>query len=725
MSSIVYAGETNAVLATEWQSRLAAPEESVLPSFRTGVATNADAARNRALPQRMANTGRIEVTATGARADFGAHQVQFKPNLVDADHVQLTTPDGTVLRPRILGLCYLDQDSGESVLIAEPKYSVGQITDDNRILFPNAFDDASGDVLYTYTSRSLEQDVIFRKQLPPPADLGLKGTNIFLGVMTEFINPPPPQRKSKPVTALAPLSAAGTPPVQLADEEIGLGSMRIVRGKAFSLGNDPQPIPVTKSWQVIEGRQFLVEATQLSWIAPKLAALPRYAGESLRREPQELKQLLAASGREMKPSKLLASIERASARHDAQPGVVLDYLIVNQALLNVNFASYGKAGFAAVGQDGSDFWNVYDFPDYSYAALSDLQWSDYSGGSGVGLVVTNAPGVGSHSLIEDGMYGAFVYGSNSARLTVTITNLPSNVYDVLVYAPRTPANGSPAVELKRAGTTLWTKNLTQWGNGWHSPVWEEGEQYVRFRDIAVTNQTLRLEVIPDASGYTTLSGLQIVPAGAIPTDQPSINKLLNVDTAIAHSNKVGVAAIGVAATDIWNNYSFPSVSVASMTNLKWSDNTTSSVGLVLRNGPGQWGVMVPDVMLRNYVYAQNQGNITVTVTNLPSGNYDFFLYGHTTTAADNGVFEVWSDEVNWGIKGTSLQGYGPTSNKWELGQQYVRIAGVAVTNNRPVYLQSKKTTYGYNNLSGLQIVRTGDLDSDADGLPDAWEITLV
>ncbi|HEX5221019.1 MAG TPA: hypothetical protein VFZ59_15755, partial [Verrucomicrobiae bacterium] len=226
--------------------------------------------------------------------------------------------------------------------------------------------------------------------------------------------------------------------------------------------------------------------------------------------------------------------------------------------------------------------------------------------------------------------------------------------------------------------------------------------------------------IPDAAGYTTLSGLQIAPAGAVASEQPLINKLLNVDIAVAHSNKTGLAVIGVGSSDVWNHYNFPGVNAASLANLKWSDNSSSSAGLVMLNGAGQWGNVLSDVMFRGYNYAQNQGNITVTLTNLPSGNYDILAYGHTTTLDDNGVFEVWSDEINWGIKGTSQQGYGPTSNKWELGQQYVRLAGVAVNNNHPVYLQSKKTTYGYNNLSGLQIVRTGDLDSDSDGLPDAW-----
>lgn len=108
------AAETNAVPLAEWQNRMAPAEYSILPSFRPGALPEASVGRKRTLPQRAAVAGRIEITATGARADFGAHQVQFKPNVLDADAVQLTTPEGTLLRSRILGLCYFDEDSGRA-----------------------------------------------------------------------------------------------------------------------------------------------------------------------------------------------------------------------------------------------------------------------------------------------------------------------------------------------------------------------------------------------------------------------------------------------------------------------------------------------------------------------------------------------------------------------------------------------------------------------------------
>ncbi|HEX5220599.1 MAG TPA: hypothetical protein VFZ59_13595, partial [Verrucomicrobiae bacterium] len=83
----------------------------------------------------------------------------------------------------------------------------------------------------------------------------------------------------------------------------------------------------------VDGRQFLVESTPLHWIAPKLAALPRFAGEPLKREPQSLKQLLAAASRNAErearsstpgagvlPGQMVAV---STVKHDDEPGVVL------------------------------------------------------------------------------------------------------------------------------------------------------------------------------------------------------------------------------------------------------------------------------------------------------------------------------------------------------------------------------------------------------------------
>lgn len=715
--------DTNGLTA-EWTGRLA-PESAGKVLFVPGTNGAGRPAGVRSAPAAArvappAGREEIEITPTGARARFGPHQVAMASDVRTEGAVEVTTPGGVRLRSHILGLCYLDAASGRSVLIAELQSRVGEVVYPNRVAYRDALDTARADVVYTYTRSSLEQDVVLRAQLPSPGELGLAGEDIHLAVMTEFVDAPAPRRTVQGLTVADPLAPAGSPPVVLADETLGFGSLRIVAGKAFSVGESGTPVPVYKRWEVIEGRSFLIEATPWRWVAARLAALPPYAGVPGRRAVMDLTRLLAGLRGGGEPAPLLARMERSLWRVEDEPGLVLDYLMVNQALLNVNFANATKYGEAAVGQYGNDTWNVYDFPGETEAALTGLCWSDWTV-SAIGLVVSNAPATGQHPVIGDPMYGSCVLGTNHARLTVTLTNLPADVYDVLVYAPRATANGVPVVELKRAGVSLWVKSLTQWGTGWRSPLWEEHEQYVRFRDIAVTNQPLTVEILPDAAGYAPLSGLQIVPAEALPAESPVITRLLNINFPGNTPDKVGFAAVGQTEADYWNER--PNATAGATANLKLADGTMTAAGILVRNAAGAWGfASVPDLMYQNYIYGGSGGNTTLILTNLPSGTCHFYIYGHTTNYPDNGIFELWSDEVNWGIKGTSIHGPGPATTNWQVGQQFVLFRDVAVSSNRPVILHAKHSTYGYQNINGLQIVYTGELDTDADGLPDAWEL---
>jgi hypothetical protein len=511
--------------------------------------------------------------------------------------------------------------------------------------------------------------------------------------------------------------------------------MRMVPGKSFTLGDPDLSVPVGKTWEVLlgpqgESRQFLIESTPYMLIKPQLDVLPvRTAMKSPRKMEKIQTALLQLKTPPLTPSDgtkqphephVPRMMAKAQIPIDAEPGVVLDYLIVNSASINVNFANNTKSGFAAIGQTANDHWNAYVQPYANPGALANLLRSDQSQ-STVGLIVSNAPGQWGNSYCVDPMYQSYIYPWNAGHIIVTITNLPADTYDFYVYATRASGDGAPVVELKRAGTSLWTKGTTRWGNGWHSTYWDEQEQYVRFRNIAVNNQTIVLDFYPDSAGYASVSGLQIVPSSAIPSEQPTITKLLNVNFGGNTTDKTGFAAAGLTANDYWTGYTYHGSYAVSVPNLKWSDQTTSSAGMIVLNAPGSWGNTLPDMMFRSYKYAQNAGNITITLTNLPAGICDVYLYGHTPTADDNAVFELWSDDVNWGVKGTSLIGTGPTAAAWELGQQYVRFKDVTVTGGKPVIIQAKHTTYGYNNLSGMQIAYTGNVDTDADTLPDGWE----
>src|SRR6266567_886646 len=163
--------------------------------------------------------------------------------------------------------------------------------------------------------------------------------------------------------------------------------------------------------------------------------------------------------------------------------------------------------------------------------------------------------------------------------------------------------------------------------------------------------------------------------------------LLNVDFgAGTNSAKVGFAATGQSADDYWNLYSRDDGrggyrTVGAVSNLKRADGTVSAVGLSVINAPGAWQNGAADPMYNVYLYPFDGGNITVTVTNLPAGSYDLFLYGHGGPGVDsaNSVFQVVSGSRDYGRKATTTTS-GWTSPVWQEGQQYVVFRDVGVVN---------------------------------------------
>ncbi|HEY9172943.1 MAG TPA: thrombospondin type 3 repeat-containing protein [Verrucomicrobiae bacterium] len=764
---------TNALQAelTALQERLAPVEATPLTAIparsreflkaeRARLATGqraraeADAAR-RAAPQ-------IELTEDGAIARTGPHTVTFAANARTAGGtIHLRLPTGELLRSRVIGLCYFQPD-GKSVMLAEVKEKVGELLEPgglpaNRVAYRDAFDAVVADIVYTYTATALEQDIVIRRKLSPPEAFGLDNRVAKLGVITAFEESPEP-RQTLTTVDLRPYYADGMARGEelLGDTTVNFGSMRIVAGKAFTLGKTGAYVPVGKAWQLLRGPegealQCLVEATPYALIAPQLDALPAAGAPEGARAVRDFKDVLQASRlpvkkaqdkREMAadlpsrpagqlPGKAIGTADShpqlrermtlAQAAVDATPGVVLDYLIVVTPLLNVNFADNSKLGGAAVGQNDSDLWNSYTNVGVNFGALTNLLWSDGSA-STVGLTITNAQGAADNPFCLDPMYASYLYPSNSGHILVTITNLPADVYDFYVYATRASSAGAPMIQLKRAGVSLWTKDTTRWGDGWYSTFWDEGAQYVRFRNIAVTSQSIVLDAYPDQAGVASLSGLQIVPAGAIPSETPAITNLLNVDFGGSSGYKVGPAAVGVATNDYWNCYS-TSGSAVSVPNLRWANSNQTSIGMVVRNASGLWGVATLfDKLLHSWRYTGGGGSATVVLTNLPAGNCDVYVYTPQYDTNHNSIYEVWSEGVPQGVKATVLCGYPSSLSYWEPGLQYVVFKDVTVSPGEPLIVQSKRANDGYAYFSGLQVAYTSTVvDSDADGLPDSWE----
>ena len=155
----------------------------------------------------------IDILPNGtAVATNGQHQAYFPGDIYNGE-IELVTPDGMQLNSRPMGLSYFD--GTKSVLIAELKDSIGVVSGNNQVIYPDAFTDFKADLVYTYTKGGFEQDVVLREQPPTPESFGLNPDTARLQVLTEFFNPPQPAMQS---TAIPPQAG-----VALTDHNLGFG----------------------------------------------------------------------------------------------------------------------------------------------------------------------------------------------------------------------------------------------------------------------------------------------------------------------------------------------------------------------------------------------------------------------------------------------------------------------------------------------------------------------
>ncbi len=223
-----------------------------------------------------------------------------------------------------------------------------------------------------------------------------------------------------------------------------------------------------------------------------------------------------------------------------------------------------------------------------------------------------------------------------------------------------------------------------------------------------TNPTLRLSntTTNDSGAYDVVisnSFGAVTSQVATLTVRVQAPQLLNVNFAAYSQVKLGFAGTGQTPSDFWNNYTAPWQSFAWLSNLVAADGSTTPVGLTVQNGAGHWSFTHPDLMYNCFCYSQDNGDITLTVTNLPSGDYDFYLYGHSGAANGNTVFQLLVDGVNYGNLPTGTNADSLSTN-WVEGAQYVVYRNVAVTNGgAPVTIKAHPGQSGYAMLNGLQI----------------------
>jgi len=263
----------------------------------------------------------------GAAATQGQHQVYF-PSDIYQGAIELVTPEGTQLQSRPMGLFY--DDGTNVVMIAQLTNSIGQLVSSNKVVYPDAFDGIRADLVYTYRKSGFEQDVVLREQPPTPESLGFDSQSTRLQLLTEFFNPPEPERMQS--TA----SMDG-----LTDTTLKFGGTIFKHGKAFVLEREDVRAPVYKQWLELQGRTFLMEEVPIKRIAAALQSLPS-ANVVVLAIPTNSILYKTSVNRLLVPSRLVQrsgtnAVQLAKADINKKPGVVLDYATISSGQTNFIF----------------------------------------------------------------------------------------------------------------------------------------------------------------------------------------------------------------------------------------------------------------------------------------------------------------------------------------------------------------------------------------------------
>ena len=716
-------------------------------------------------------TGEIAISGATAVAAYAPHKVVFQSSLSEDNAVDLHMIDGLQLHTHIVGLAYITVTNGgyQNVLLAAIQPCQGQVLSGTQVIYKNAFAGLAADVLYEYTDHAFSQSVILHQRPPPPHTFGFSDRETQLAVITSFGSATPPRLVPSQIDlATASLASATNAPASLPDTDIQWPTMHIARGHAFSYPVGESSVPVLKMVQTLTdaatgtATTYLVEAVPYRLVKSELDQLTAAAAPGRR---QTIEQALtqptpatARSGSRQPPPPFQtagtpkpgnsATQHLASLQPAEDPGLVLDYIIVSSAILDIGLDNNDgdRSGFAAVGYSANDFWSGYG----TFGPGNPGWWTTYWSGSGGALtsysrvaVSVNSDSQGFNGIASDLMYGYFLYASDSNNIVVTITNLltsgsADNYYNVYVYG-HGGASGNDENTVVSLSTYLnpaapvsyGTRGTTIWGNGWNSTNWEAGQQYVRFQNVDVkrnsTNSAafsaIQLTIKPNIYGITEVAGVQIVPSSAVSNATNPVASLLNVNFAAYSSNKLGLAAIGGGTNDFWNGYHHPGVSsLVTVTNLLWSDSNACPVTMTVSNAPGEWNNGVADGMYSGYSYAYGTP-VTITFTNLANGTYDFFVYGHSPVNDPGSVFTLKTGTNTFATKGTTIWDGSWNSTNWDEGMQYIAYRRVPVVSNQLITLTVLPDDAGYSIINGVQInlaASSTTTDSNGDGIPDWW-----
>jgi hypothetical protein len=212
------------------------------------------------------------VDGTGV-ARGAQHRVILASNTKSAGGlIDVETPQGERMVLQPVGLAVTDA-TGRSVFLAEIKESNGTLVDENKMVYPDAFDLLAGSICVTVTLDGVESDVILSERVDRGLlrRLDIDVETARLEVWHEVLRKP---RLTKKIDFIKRRFGASD-----ANETLEFGGMSISAGTAFTTGakerlSSGDDLPVAKEFVRVEGVDFLIESVPFLEAERDLKDLP-------------------------------------------------------------------------------------------------------------------------------------------------------------------------------------------------------------------------------------------------------------------------------------------------------------------------------------------------------------------------------------------------------------------------------------------------------------------
>ena len=225
------------------------------------------------------------IAQNGVEALGAAHTLRLAADIGTDGSVQVTAPDGTVMRSHPAAVAYYDPVDGRSAIIGMVvSGATGLLVSPQEVVYPDCFSGIKASLQYKNSRRGMSQNLLLERRPLPPTSYGLSAKS-RLELLTEVLGEAP-----QTVGAPKVLSAEGNPTVRatmvepdFTDTSFAVGSLAMNRGRAFIINNGQPPsqplalgrgAPVAKRIQVIAGKTYLIESVEHAAIQADLDTLP-------------------------------------------------------------------------------------------------------------------------------------------------------------------------------------------------------------------------------------------------------------------------------------------------------------------------------------------------------------------------------------------------------------------------------------------------------------------